>query len=115
ITTAAKSPEVMAKPWTPEVSVAVTYYGYLYRSGKVDIAPDRKHFAVSSWRGDLASDSTIFRLEVFAVSDLRQAFATGKRPAAKAVAEMGTASNHSGISQTRWIDGGRAIAFLGAS
>lgn len=102
------------RPWTVADSVAVRYVAPFYRSGKIHVAPDGEHFAVVVLRGDLPSDTNVYELYVFSASDIDKAFASGAAPSPMHKLDFRSNTNEPAISQLRWIDDGRAIAFLGA-
>lgn len=108
--------------WTVRDSVEYTrYFGDQFepwaaitKGPYVHASPDREHFFVVTWRGEIACDCNVFKILVFTSRDFRTTVAP-KHASPMRELEMRSLSNAPAISQARWVDNGRSIAFLGAS
>jgi dipeptidyl aminopeptidase/acylaminoacyl peptidase len=124
-TSAAGRPEER-RPWTVDDSISVAYFpSHAFGNDPIftkpenaafDIDPSGTYLSFVFKKGNLRTGSTDYQLEVFEVEELRKfaSVANAPLPAPIAVATIPNRSNIGGIQRRKWIDGGKAIAFLGS-
>jgi dipeptidyl aminopeptidase/acylaminoacyl peptidase len=105
------------RPFTVTDAIELTHV-VRGRDGPMLYSPDRRQFLVQTTRGDLRDNVTEDALWLFDMAEVEAAAARQTdpaRPLGRILLTRRSTSNDPAIRQVRWIEDGRAIAFIGES